>query len=436
MEGISFTNLLIVVAAGFAAPLALGLAPKLKLPALVVEIVIGIVIGPAVLGWVEIDEPVEVLSLLGLAFLLFIAGLEIDLAALRGRLLRSATLGFALSLALALATGLALDLAGIADEPLLIAVILTSTSLGVVVPTLQDAGEADGRFGQLVIAACSIADFASVLLLSLLFSREATGLDTKLALIGVFILAIAAVAVAVAGAEHSRRLSRTLVRLQDTSAQIRVRGAVVLLVGMVALAQQLGLELILGAFAAGAILNLLDDDDEMTHTAFRPKLLAVGYGVFIPVFFVSSGIEFDLDSLFASGSAIASIPAFVAALLVARGLPALLYHGELGRDRALAAALLQATSLPFIVAATEIGRALGLIDPATAAGFIAAGLLTVLVSRWRRWGCSVARGLRFELLRGLRNAGRTFTAHETASGGLDGNRWLDYLPTQPDPPAA
>ena len=376
---ISFDNLLIVVVAGFAAPLALGLVPGLRLPSVVLEIVIGIVIGPAVLGWVEIDEPVEVLSLIGLAFLLFLAGLEIDLGALRGALLRAASIGFAVSLALAVAAGLALDAAGIGDEPLLIAVILTSTSLGVIVPVLADSGESKTRFGQLVIAAASIADFVSVLLLSFLFSGESSGVGTKVLLIGVFVLAIAAAALAVMEAEHSKRISAALVRLQDTSAQIRVRGAFVLLVGMVVLAEQLGLELILGAFAAGAILNHLDADDAMTHPETRKKLAAVGFGVFIPVFFVSSGVRFDLDALFASSTAIASIPAFVAALLVARGLPALLYRDQLDRRRLVAAGLLQATSLPFIVAATQIGQDLGVIDAATSAGFIAAGLVTVLV---------------------------------------------------------
>jgi Kef-type K+ transport system membrane component KefB len=379
VEEISFQNLLIVVVAGFAAPFALGLVPRFRLPAVVLEIVVGIVLGPAVLGWVEIDEPVEVLSLLGLAFLLFLAGLEIDLAALRGALLRAASLGIAVSLALAVLAGLALNLAGIADEPLLIAIILASTSLGVIVPVLQDSGEISSRFGQLVIAAASIADFASVLLLTLLFSGESSGVGAKLILIGLFVLVIAAVTIGVAEAERSRRISAALARLQDTSAQIRVRGAIVLLIGMVALAEQLGLELILGAFAAGAILNHLDTDRDMTHPEFRRKLAAVGFGVFIPVFFVASGIRFDLEALFASATAIASIPAFVAALLVARGIPALLYRGQLDRRRGIAAALLQATSLPFIVAATAIGQDLGLIDAATAAGFIAAGLVTVLI---------------------------------------------------------
>jgi Kef-type K+ transport system membrane component KefB len=376
---ISFESLLIVCAAGFSAPLLLGLVPGLRLPSVVLEIVIGILIGPAVFGWVEVDEPVEVLSLVGLAFLLFLAGLEIDLSALRGKLLRAALLGFAVSLALAVVAGLLLDLAGIASEPLLIAIILASTSLGVIVPVLQDSGEISSRFGQLVIAAASIADFASVLLLTLLFSGESSGIGAKLILIGLFVAVIGAVAVGVAQAARSRRISAALVRLQDTSAQIRVRGAVVLLIGMVALAEQLGLELILGAFAAGAILNHLDMDQGMTHPEFRLKLSAVGFGVFIPVFFVASGVRFDLDALFGSSTAIASIPAFVAALMFARGLPALLYRGQLERRRVIAAGLLQATSLPFIVAATQIGQDLGLIDAATAAGFIAAGLVTVLV---------------------------------------------------------
>ncbi len=379
MSEISFENLLIVVAVAFAAPLALGLVPRLRLPAVVLEIVAGIVIGPAVLGWVEIDEPVSVLALVGLAFLLFLAGLEIDFSALRGRLLRSASLGYVVSLAVAVPAGFALDALGMAGQPLLVAIILSATSLGIIVPVLQDTGQASTRFGQLVIAASSIADFAAVLLLSLFFSEEATGTSRKLVLLGLFALAIGAVAIAVAGAEHSRRVSAALRRLQDTSAQIRVRGAFVLLIGMVALAEQLGLELILGAFAAGAILNHLDADDAMTHPEFRTKLAAVGFGVFIPVFFISSGIRFDLDALFADTTAIASIPAFVAALLVARGLPALVYRGQLDRRRVIAAALLQATSLPFIVAATAIGRELELIDAAASAALIGAGLLSVVL---------------------------------------------------------
>jgi Kef-type K+ transport system membrane component KefB len=170
-----------------------------------------------------------------------------------------------------------------------------------------------------------------------------------------------------------------LKRLHGTSAEIRVRAAFVLLIGMVVLAEKLGLELILGAFAAGAILNHLDMDKEMTHPEFRTKLAAAGFGIFIPVFFVSSGVRFDLDALFGSASTVAAVPLFLLALLIARGLPALLYRADFGRRRVMAAALLQATSLPFIVAATQIGQDLGVIDASASAAFIGAGLLSVLL---------------------------------------------------------
>jgi len=171
------------------------------------------------------------------------------------------------------------------------------------------------------------------------------------------------------------RISAALVRLQDTSAQIRVRGAFVLLVGMVVLAQQLGLELILGAFAAGAALNHLDSDDAMTHPETRRKLSAAGFGVFIPIFFVTSGVRFDLGAL---GGSLGMVPLFLLALLVVRGVPALLYARLLDRRETVVAGLMQATSLPFLVAATAIGSELGLIDAGEAAALVGAGLLSVL----------------------------------------------------------
>ena len=379
MTELHFSGLVIVAAVAFGAPLLLGLAPALRLPAVVLEIVAGIAIGPSGFGWVTLDEPIEVLSLVGLAFLLFLAGLEIDFERLRGRLVAVAAVGFVVSFGLALIAGLALDAFGQVQSPLLVAIILVATSLGIVVPVLKDAGQASSSLGQLVIGAASIADFGAVILLSLFFSREATSTTTKLILLGGFGLVAAAFTVALARAEHSMRLSGLLLRLQDTTAQIRVRGAFLLLVGFVALAESLGLEVILGAFLAGAVLSLADRDRAMTHPAFRTKLEAVGYGVFIPVFFVASGIRFNLDALFASGSTVARVPLFLAALLAVRGLPALLYRSAVGGRSTLVAGLLQATSLPFIVAASMIGMELNLLDQATGAALIAAGLLSVLL---------------------------------------------------------
>jgi Kef-type K+ transport system membrane component KefB len=374
------TDLLIVAAAAFAAPLALGLVPSLRLPAVVLEIVLGIVLGPSVLDWVEVSPPVQLMALLGVAFVLLLAGLELELEHFRGRLLEVTALGFVLSFAIALVLALVLDAGGLVGSPLLIAIIASATSLGIIVPVLKDAGEAETPFGQLVIAGSSIADVATVVLLSLFFSGEAsTGLGARLVLLGGFAVLVAAVGVALFEAERSLRLTSALVRLQDTSAQIRVRGTFALLAGFVVLADRLGLEAILGAFVAGAVLNLVDRDHAMTHPEFRRKLEAVGFGVFVPFFFVASGVRFDLDALLASGSKLVLVPIFLVLLLAARGLPAVLYRSTVGTRKAVAAGLLQAVSLGFIVVATEIGMQLGLLDRATGAAFIAAGLLSVLL---------------------------------------------------------
>ena len=375
---LQFTNLLIVVAIGFAAPLLLGFAPSVRLPAVVLEIVAGIVAGPAVLGVVEVDEPVRVLSILGLAVLLFLAGLEIDYDRLRGRIAAVAAASFAVSFAIALAIGALLAVTGVVDDALFVAIVLSATSLGVVIPVLKDAGRTDSAFGQLVIAAASIADFATIILLTLFFSGEASSPTSTLILLGGFFAVAGLLGLAIAEVEHLTRLRQVLSNLQDTTAQIRVRGAFVLLVGLTALATNLGLELILGAFLAGAVLKLVDRDQMMTHSALHEKLDAIGFGVFIPVFFVSVGINYDLNSL-ADASTLIKVPIFLLALLAARGLPALLYRRTLAGREVIVAALLQATSLPFIVASTAIGTSLGAITPSSAAAFIAAGLLTVVI---------------------------------------------------------
>jgi Kef-type K+ transport system membrane component KefB len=376
---LAFTNLLIVVAVGFGAPLALGFFPSVRLPSVVLEIVAGIVVGPAVLGWVSVDEPVRVFSTVGLAYLLFLAGLEVDFMRLRGRVLRLALLGFVVSLGIAVVVGLLLKAGGFVSQPLFVAIVLSATSLGVLVPVLKDAGESGSTFGQLIIASGTIADFATVILLSLFFSREAGSTASKVIILaGLFVVAVL-VALLIAGVEHSRRLAEVLRRLQDTTAQIRIRAAFVLLIGLVALATNLGLEVILGAFIAGAIISLVDRDRAMTHPEFRRKLEAAGFGIFIPVFFVTTGVNYDLDALTSDMSTLVHVPIFLAALLAVRGLPALLYRPVIPRERLPVAVLMQATSLPFIVAATAVGLALDVVSPANAAALIAAGLLSVVI---------------------------------------------------------
>jgi Kef-type K+ transport system membrane component KefB len=380
MPDVHFSNLLIVVVAAFVAPLALGFFPRLRVPAIVLEILLGIIIGPSVLGWATPDLPVSILSLIGLAFLLFLAGLEIDVERLRRRTLRVTAIAFAVSFAIGIVAGLVLKGGGFVRSPLFIAIVLVSTSLGVIVPVLKDSHNIGSDFGQLMIAAASIADFGTIILLSLFFSAKgSTNTTGKLILLGIFGLLVVLITLAIAGVERSRGLSRVLVRLQDTTAQIRVRGAFVLLIGFVAIAEKVGLETILGAFAAGAVLSLIDRDQTMTHPEFRVKLEAAGFGIFIPIFFVTTGLHFDVSALFASVSTVVRVPLFLLALLIVRGVPALLYIPLIGRHMALVAGLLQATSLPFIVAATQIGVQIGVVTQASAAALIAAGLLSVII---------------------------------------------------------
>jgi len=378
MPDVGFVNLFAVAAIALVAPLLLALMPKLRVPAVVLEIVAGIALGPSGLGWIRPDLPVQIVALLGLAFLLFLAGLEIDVHRLRGRVLRPALLGYLATLALGLAAGAGFGLAGWVHSPLLVAVTLSATSLGLVVPVLKDAGAVDGTLGQTIIAACSVADFGAVVLVSLLFSASGGSTGGRVVLLVMFAVLVAVTAAVVSLAARSRRLGMTLTRLQDTTAEIRVRAAVVLLVAFVALAEAFGLESILGAFLAGAVVGLLDKDTT-SHPRFRIKLDAIGYGFLIPVFFVTSGLRLDLTGLLADPGALARVPLFLLALLVARGVPALLYARLFDRRSVIAAALLQATSLPFLVTASQIGVLAGLMSAITAAALVCAGLLSVLI---------------------------------------------------------
>jgi Kef-type K+ transport system membrane component KefB len=375
---VSFTNLLVVAAVAAVVPLALGWAPRLRIPGVVLEIIAGVVLGPSVLGWVEVDLPVQVLALFGLAFLLLLAGLEIDVRGLRGRLLGLAGLGYLVSLGLAVLVTLGAQAAGWTTAPLFLGIALTATSVGLVVPVLKDAGRTGDAVGQTTIAAASVADFAAIVLLTLLFSASSGGPGVTAAFLAMFAVLVVLLAIGASQARMSMRLGDVLVRLQDTTAEIRVRLVVLLLIAFVALAERLGLETILGAFLAGALVGLVDRDSA-THPRFRAKLDAIGYGFLIPVFFVSSGVRLDLRGLLEEPTALLRVPVFLLALLVVRGIPAALYRRSLGRTGATAAGLLQATSLPFLVTVAQIGTVTGRLSDVTAAALVCAGLLSVLI---------------------------------------------------------
>jgi len=306
--------------------------------------------------------------------------MEVDTTRFRGPLFRLSLLCFGGTVALALLVGLFFGVTGLVRTPLFFANILVATSLGVILPPLKGAGEVETPFGQLSILSATLAEFGSLLLLTVLFSSVVVSTPVNLFFLGCFVLLAIGVSAVVLRAERSKTLSALLVRLSDSTAQIRVRGAWTLLAAFVALAVEgLGLSTILGAFIAGVVIRILDPDETTRHPQFRMKLDAIGFGVFIPVFFVTIGLQFDLPALTSSTRALVLVPLFLLALLVVHAVPALLFRQMLGSTRAYAAGFLQATSLTFILAAVQIGVALNLISTATSAALTAASLLSILI---------------------------------------------------------
>ncbi len=372
-------RLLLVGVVACLAPLLIYLTHASLLPAVVLEIVGGIIIGPQVLHWVSVDPILRYLSLMGLSYLLFLSGLEVDLERLRGRIMLLVGSGYLLSLGLALLVGFSIDAIRGGSSPLLLAIILLSTSLGIVIPILKDAGESSTEFGQLVIAGATLGEFGSIILLSLLFSSEASSPVAEVALFGIFAALILLASLAVFNVHRTTWFTEMVLRFQDSTSQFNVRIALTLLVGFVTLAYGFGTEAILGAFLAGVALRIVYKETTDLRPLLKIKLEALGFGFFVPIFFIISGVDFNLQALFTNVSILLLVPVFLAGILLVRGVPAVLYRQQLDSRHTASAGLLQATSLTFIVATTQIGMQLGLISSALSAALVAAGLLSVII---------------------------------------------------------
>lgn len=371
-------GLLIVAAIAFLAPLLIGLVPRLPIPAVAVEVVAGIIVGPSVLGIAHLDTATQVLAPLGLAFLFFLLGLDLELEGITTRSLRIAGASQAMSIVIAFAITFGLVAVGFLDgSPVLVAVALLSTSLGVVAPVLLDAGERHSPMGRQLIISGSVSEFVGVIMLSLLFSAG-DRLESALLLLGFGTCLLLAFG-AILRISHLGRLARALVKLQDTTAQIRVRASMLLLISCMILANIFGVELLLAAFVAGFLQNIIDTEWEKTHPSFHGKLEALGFGFLVPIFFVTTGIQFDLRGMLADTDGLVLIPILVVALLLVRGLPVVLYTGLMDRRRLIAAGLMQSTALPLLLAAAQLGVALNVLDRVTANAMTAAGLISTLV---------------------------------------------------------
>jgi Kef-type K+ transport system membrane component KefB len=366
--------LVIVVVAAVAALLAALVSRRLPLPVVVVEIVLGVVVGPDVLGLAEPDHFIEFFSNLGLGMLFYFAGYEIDFARVRGAPLRLAVLGWLFSLVLAYLVGGLLSLAGLVLSLVFTGSAIATTAIGTLIPLLRDAGELRTGFGTLLLAAGAVGEFGPILLVTLVLSTRNPLSSAAILVLFVAVAVLAAVFAIRSVGRGFEVLDRTL----EGSGQLAVRLSVVMVFALVGLAAELGLDLLLGGFVAGIITRAALSGREVER--LESKLVAVGYGFFIPFFFVVSGLKFDLDALLGSTRALLELPLFLALMLLVRGLPALLlYRDALSpRDRA-ALAFFSATELPLVVAITTLAVEGGHMRGSTAASLVGAAILSTLL---------------------------------------------------------
>jgi len=366
--------LAIVTAAALAALIG-GLASRrLLVPVVVIEILLGILIGPELLGLAEPDAFTDFFASLGLGMLFFFAGYEIDFERIRGTPLVLGALGWLLSLALAYSLGGLLALAGVVLSLLFTGSAMATTAIGTLLPILGDAGELRTRFGTYVLAAGAMGEFGPILLITLVFSTKSAVSNAFILVVFVAMTVLTAV-VAVRGIGRGWPL---LERTLETSGQLAIRIAVVTIFALGTLAASLGLDLLIGGFVAGVITRIALKGREVA--VFESKLKAVGYGFFIPFFFVVSGIKFNLSALTDDPVKLLEVPLFLALFLVVRGVPALLLYRRVleSRDR-VALAFLSATQLPLVVAITTIAVEEGHMRSATAASLVGAAILSTMI---------------------------------------------------------
>ncbi|MEU8677557.1 cation:proton antiporter [Streptomyces sp. NPDC048560] len=370
-------TLILIMLMAVVAPLLVYVTGRwLTVPVVIFEIVLGILIGPDVLGWAKQDEIVEVLSDLGLSMLIFLAGYEIQFAAVRGDTLRRSAWAWVASLAAGLGIALALT-GGDLAESLVIGTALTSTALGAVLPILRDSGKLEGRFGTVAMAFGAVGEFGPIIAMALLFSGRSPGAASAV------LLAFAAVtAGAVLWAMRPRPpwFSEVIEKTLHSSAQFAVRFVMLVLAAMLGLSHVFGLDTLLGAFAAGMLTRLvLQGAAPASSHAILGKIEAMGFGFLVPFFYIVTGINFDLDALLDGGRPLLLLPVFLVLFLLVRGAPVrLLAPRDLAGPERTALALFASTCLPLVVAITSIGLDDGVLGAGEGAALVGAAMLSVL----------------------------------------------------------
>ena len=369
-------TLLLIGLAAILAPILSDLSRRfVPVPEVVIEIILGIIIGPYVLAIAHPSSIVTALSDLGLTYLMFLAGTELDLGKMReGHISRAATSWLA-TLALALGIGALLQGTGLVIDEVIVGLCLTTTALGTLLPILRDAGVLKTSFGPTILSVGSIGEFGPIVAVAVVLTNRDP--SETLLLLAAFVV-VAVVAALLATQVRPPRLVAMLQRHLDSSSQLPVRISVTLVVFLVYLTLKLSLDVLLGAFAAGVVVRLFirgENSEQITS-----KLEAIGFGFLIPIFFIESGINFDLHALIHVPKDLLLVPLFTAIFLVTRGLPTFLFFRRvLDAAQLKALTIMSAAGLPLIVVITSIGLQEHRMRPQIAASLIAAGMLSVLI---------------------------------------------------------
>lgn len=372
VDGVDAASFLVIVTTAALAAVIAGLAPKnFRVPVVVLEIVLGILVGPEVLGLANEDDFVLFFANLGLGMLFFFAGYEIEFERIKGVPVKLAAKGWVLSMAIAYAIAALAVVGGDHDGLIYLGAAMATTAIGTLIPILRDADEMNTRFGTYLLAAGAAGEFGPILVVTLFLSGAAP-LHEAVILIAFVLVAVLAAIFAVRSIGRTWNLfERTL----ETSGQLAIRITVVIVFALVALASELGLDLLLGGFVAGIIVGLALKGREVD--VLESKLSAIGYGFLIPFFFVYTGITFDIQALLDEPILLIGVPVFLLTFLLARGIPALLlYRRELDRRNRFALGVFCATELPLVVAITTIAVENGHMQPGTASALVGAAVLS------------------------------------------------------------
>ncbi len=381
--------LLTITALAFVIPLLTKRFDRFGIPTVVYEIIAGMIVGSSGRNLIKPTETLTFLAEFGFAFLMFLSGLELDLRLLNPnrptpdgerRVTQALPLGvliFLGTISMAFAATFLFSPQGTTSNPLLLGLILSTTSLGVVVPVLKERGLTSTRFGQYILAASSIADFATLLMLTIVIAVLSRGLTLDLLLIPSLLLLFIMFARFSLHVSRGSRLQRAIDSFSSTTSQIRVRGAFALMVAWVVLAEAFGVEVILGAFLAGAIAGLVSGQED--HGT-RDKLDAIGYGFFIPIFFIMVGVTFDLQTVLESTEGLVLLVWLVVVAFTVKIVPALLLRLRFSWQQTLAGGMLFSSRLSLIIAASAIALSMGLISEIVNSEIILLAIITVTVA--------------------------------------------------------